>query len=492
MTAVQRVLVVGSDSHAWLAAAALKRAFHRRGLDVCVLDLGATGDAPVARWTLPSLLGMLSLLGIKETDFVRRTDATFKLATEHRGWQSATSRFLHAHGELGIELAGVPFYRYLLQQAVRRSKERHELYSLAAMAARSGRFARPMSHSRLTSSFTYALHVPEASCAAYLREHAERLGVRRIEGRLEHVALAPSGDIDELILANAGRAKADFYVDCSGRAGRLIGRVCDAPRDDWSAWLPNDRMLSAAAAPIDDARAVTETIAQETGWLWRLPLARSSAVGFVYNSAFLSDEAAIERLVSFGAVRSEDVSRTVLSQGRRQRFWERNCVALGEAALEIEPLAGASLHFTQLGIATFIEMFPIARDTRLETIEYNRTVGEYADSLRDFTIAHYMTSARSDAYWAAARAAAPPLRLQHKMDLYAATGRIELLDNEVFDETDWAWLLLGSGAFPDRIGLHSQSTLSNLRSGDLVGLRESIERLAATMPRHMDFVRQHG
>ena len=491
MTVVQSVLVVGSDSHAWLAAAALKRAFHRRNLDVCVLDLG-TGDAPVARWTLPSLLGVLSLLGIKETDFVRRTEATFKLATEHRGWQGTTSRYVHAHGELGVELGGVPFHRYLQQQAVRRSRERHELYSLAAVAARLGRFARPMSHSTLTSSFTYGLHVPEASCSAYLREHAERLGVRRIEGRLERVVIAPSGDIDELILENGERAQADFYVDCSGRSGLLIDRISAGPRDDWSAWLPNDRMLAAAAAPIDDARAVTETTAVETGWLWRVPLARSSAVGFVYSSAYLSDEAALERLTSLGAVRSEDAVRTVLSQGRRKHFWERNCVALGDAALEIEPLAGASLHFTQVGIATFIEMFPIAREVRLETIEYNRTLGEYADSLRDFTIAHYLTGTRPEAYWSASRAAAPPLRLQHKMDFYAATGRIELLDNEVFDEIDWAWLLLGSGSFPDRIGLHSQSTLSSLKAADLVGLRESIERLAATMPRHMDFVRQHG
>ena len=40
-----------------------------------------------------------------------------------------------------------------------------------------------------------------------------------------------------------------------------------------------------------------------------------------------------------------------VSQRRRRRFWERNCVALGASRLELEPLAGADLHLAQLGIA---------------------------------------------------------------------------------------------------------------------------------------------
>lgn len=496
MTPVQRVIVVGNDVHAWLAAASLKRAFQRRDLDVCVVDLGGTVDSPFAFWTLPSLRGTHSLLGIKESDFVRRTGATFKLATEHRAWQGQTSRYLHAHGEIGSEISGIPFYKYLLLQATLRRRESHEPYSLAAIAARNGRFARPMSQSALTSSFTYAFHVDASSYGAYLREHAGKIGVRRIGGRLAEVAIAENGDIEALLLEGGDRLEADFFIDCSGRGALLMSRVSDGTRDDWSAWLPNDRLLSAPAAAIEDPRAVTETAAQETGWLWRLPLARSSAIGFVYSSAFSSDEAAVERLcqASGNSSSSRNVAMACsrLSQGRRKSFWERNCLALGETAIEIEPLAGANLHLTQLGIATFIEMFPIASDTRLEQIEYNRMLGEFADSVRDFTIAHYRTSARSEAYWSAVRDAAPPSRLQQKMDLYAATGRIDLRDNEVFDEVDWAWVLLGSGSFPDRIGVHPRSALDQVRADDLATLRDSIERLAATMPRHIDFVRQHG
>jgi tryptophan halogenase len=383
-------------------------------------------------------------------------------------------------------------------------RESHEAYSLAATAARAGRFARPMSQSALTSSFTYAFHVDESAYTAYVREHAEKLGVRRIAGKIGDVALTADGDISALIVDGGERLEADFFIDCSGREALLMNRVSSEAREDWSEWLPNDRMLSTRAPAMEEARALTETNANEIGWFWRLPLAHSSAVGFVYSSAFLSDDLAADQLRGHSSrghsssSRSvpievaDDIACTRLSQGRRKLLWERNCLALGEAAIEVEPLAGANLHMAQLGIATFIELFPIERTTRLEAIEYNRIVGEYADSLRDFTVAHYRVASRPGDYWTSTRAAELPSRLRERLDLYSASGRLNLLDNEIFDELDWAWLLIGSGYLPQRIGVHTRSALDGVRVEDLAPMRDSITRLAASMPRHMDFVRQHG
>ncbi len=72
----------------------------------------------VGRWTLPSQRGMHALLGIAEPHFMQRTGATFKLATEHLGWQGEGSRFLHAHGEIGTEIGGTPFYKFLQSEAL--------------------------------------------------------------------------------------------------------------------------------------------------------------------------------------------------------------------------------------------------------------------------------------------------------------------------------------------------------------------------------------
>src|SRR5688572_16309481 len=99
---LRSVVIVGGGSAAWLCAAGLKRAFH--GLDLLVVDPGRVADDPLGRWTLPSLRSIHSLLGLKESDLVRRTGATFRLGSDHRSWQGDASGFVHVHGELGTDI----------------------------------------------------------------------------------------------------------------------------------------------------------------------------------------------------------------------------------------------------------------------------------------------------------------------------------------------------------------------------------------------------
>ena len=86
----------------------------------------------------------------------------------------------------------------------------------------------------------------------------------------------------------------------------------------------------------------------------------------------------------------------------------------------------------------------------------------------------------------------PPERLAHKLDLYRASGRIQLLDHETFEETDWAWLLLGTGCVPEAIEAQVRNGVESQAAGRAAQLRASIERLAATMPPHAEFVRRQG
>lgn len=488
---VQSVAIVGGGTTAWLCAAALKRAFQHRGLDLRVIDPGRLTDDPLGRWTLPSLRSIHSLLGLKESDLVRRTGATFRLGSEHRGWQGDTSRFVQVHGELGVEINNAPFHTYLVLRALANRAENPEDFSLAAVAARSGKFARPMQgQNPLTASFTYGLHLNDASYCEYLREYAKRLGVTHIEAQLHDVTFREDGNVVALILANGEQISADYFLDCSGRQALLMSRLGGTDWQDWSAWLRNDRLVTSRALALDDSPAMTQTAATDAGWLWRIPLAQSSVAGYVYSSEFCGDNEAVRQLRHYAPCVSEP-RLCNLRQGRRTRPWTRNCVAIGASAVELEPLIGADLHVAQLGIATLVELFPLDQHGALEAIEYNRVIGEHADALRDFTIAHYRVGmGRSAAYWTAMRAKPLPQALADKVDLYRANGHILLRDHETFDATDWAWLLLGSGCLPDALGLHARANLTNVPVEHIAGLRAAVAQLASSMPGHMDYVRQ--
>ncbi len=234
-------------------------------------------------------------------------------------------------------------------------------------------------------------------------------------------------------------------------------------------------------------RAATETRAVRAGWMWRIPLADASVGGYVYQSGVLGDADAAAQLrqacgVAEPAVRS-------LRSGRRRRFWVNNVVALGEAAMELEPLVGATLHFAQVGVATLIELFPLDMATRAEADEYNRLMGEEADALRDFTLAHWLCSTRADSLWLQVRAAPVPDRLAARMELFKANGRILVYDHETFEETDWAALFLGSGWLPDTLEAQVALRVAKVTSAEAGLIADQVRGLAESMPPHPVYLR---
>jgi len=486
---VAHVVVVGESSPAWIAACALRRAFRHRGLEVTVVPV-AGESAPRVRWTLPSQRGIHAMLGINEAEFIGATSATFRLATEHRAWQGEGSRFMHAHGELGSELSGTAFYKYLLNEAIEGRAASADEYSIATLAARNGRFARPTGEGdALTASFTYGFHVEENAYAAFLRRLAAKLGIRSATSSLNDVELGDAGNIAALRLANDERLTADLYLDCTGAQAAVIGRLA-SDREDWTRWLPCDRMLSGLLPPHPAAPALTQTTATAAGWLWRVPTAAHTHAGYVYCSRHLDDDAARRALP--GALPGlSDLHVQPLHAGRRREPWVHNCIAIGAAAIELEPLVGADLHAAQLGISALIELFPAGAVSGIEAAEYNRVMAEYGDGLRDFTLAHYhVGTSRSGALWSEVRATPLPERLAQKIDLFSANGRINLYDFESFEETDWAWLFLGARQVPSALELQIHARVAQIRPEHVAPLREYVLRLVQSMPPHMEFVKR--
>jgi tryptophan halogenase len=484
VNAVNRVAIAGSDPVAWLAALALHRAFRHRGLQITVVDTATGGEPRGARWTLPSQRGMHAMIGIEEPDLLRATGATYKLATEYLGFQGEGSRFLHAHGDIGGDHGGAPFYKYLFKEILAGQRASPEDYSLAAVAAKLGRFARPMrDSSALASSFTYGFHLPEAAYVAYLRDQARRAGIVCIEAAVVGLDRSEDGRVSALRLATGQSVIADFFIE-------TVDALDDAAeRDDWSAWLPCNRKAQTMVPPAANPAPVTQIAASAAGWTWRVPLAKATAVGHVYCSDFLDDAAARAALEARSPGATETPAVTRFRSGRLRKFWSANHLSLGAAAMQLEPLAGADLHFAQLGVAMLIELFPFDAHGAVEGIEYNRIMSEHADALRDFTVAHYRAGdARDGEFWKATRGADLPDTLARKLDLFRANGRIDLRDHESFEELDWAWLLLGAGAVPQALELQITSRLQAVRAEDASALRKQIGQIAASMPRHIDYV----
>jgi len=103
-----------------------------------------------------------------------------------------------------------------------------------------------------------------------------------------------------------------------------------------------DRAVVGALPPEARMRPYTSATAMRSGWCWEIPMREERHLGYVYASAFASDEEARAEFVQRFGIRGP--TRVVhFRAGRRADFSVGNVAALGNAYGFVEPLErGAS------------------------------------------------------------------------------------------------------------------------------------------------------
>jgi tryptophan halogenase len=451
-SAVRRIVIVGGGSAGWMAAAALSALVGRRVEEIVLVESPEIGTIGVGEATLPTLRAFNATLGIDEIEFIRKTQATFKLGIEFKGWNPQRT-FFHGFSDFGPDLRGVSPHQLWLRARAAGDERSYADYSVSTVAAGLGRFAPPRAdRASVLGSYSYAFQFDATSYAAHLRAFAEQRGVKRIEGRIVDVRLRPEdGFIDSVLLQGERSVGGDLFIDCSGFAALLIERSLHAGFDDWSRWLPCDRALAVASARSSEPAPFTSSIAHRAGWQWRIPLQHRTGNGHVFCSNFIGEDEAAQTLL--GNLDGEALGAPRLlkfTAGVRRETWKRNCVALGLASGFLEPLESTSIHLVESGIGRLIELFPDGGYEPKLAQEYNRLMSRSYESIRDFIILHYHASRREGELWRHCRGMAIPEGLSHQIELFKAGGVVALYDSGAFAEPSWVSLYFGLGLFPRR------------------------------------------
>jgi tryptophan halogenase len=492
---LRRVLIVGGGTAGWMAAVALSRISANGVTRVDLVESDEIGTVGVGEATIPPILAFNALVGIDEAEFMRRTQATFKLGIEFVDWGMTGDRYLHPFGAFGMDVEAVPFAQAWLRGRAEGFAEGLEAYNLSAAAARLGRMCLPAADPRqVLSSLKYAYHFDASLYARFLREIAEARDVTRHEGRIVDVVRdAASGHVTAVVLDDGRRLEADLFIDCSGFRGVLIEGAMQAGYEDWSAWLPCDRALAVPTRNVGPTTPYTRATARDAGWTWRIPLQHRTGNGHVYCSAFSSDEDALkvlQRGLEGEALADPRPLRFVT--GRRRRQWVGNVVALGLASGFLEPLESTSIHLIQAGISRLLALFPDRSFEPVLADAYNRMMGQQFEQVRDFIILHYKATRRADtAFWRHVAEMEIPVSLRERIDLFRATGRVFRMDDELFSADSWLAVLMGQNIVP-RAWDPMADGLPRQRLRDRFGgMSQIIARTAEAMPAHDDFIARY-
>ncbi|MFL6575026.1 MAG: tryptophan halogenase family protein [Povalibacter sp.] len=490
---IRSIVIVGGGTAGWMTAAALSRMLP--GFSITLIESAEIGIVGVGEATVPHIRFFNRRLGIDEADFMRKTQATFKLGIEFVDWGRIGDSYIHPFGAFGRSLEGVAFHHHLLR--LRESGENTDIaeYSLPVMAARHRKFALPAEDpASLLSTFSYAFQFDANLYGPYLREYSIARGVNRREGKVVHTdVLSENGFIRSVTLESGERVEGDLFVDCSGFRGLLIEQALHTGYEDWSHWLPCDRAVAVPCATREPSVAYTRATARDAGWQWRIPLQHRVGNGHVFSSRFTSEDRATETLLAHlegEALAEPRVLR--FTTGKRARTWNKNCVAIGLAGGFLEPLESTSIHLIQLAITYLLELFPDRTFDRANIDEYNRIMDVEYERIRDFIILHYHATERADTpFWDYCRTMSIPESLEYKMELFRERGHVVKYKDGFFLEPSWLAVYLGQRVVPKRYDpLAHQMDFDQLKN-QLATLRRNVARAVESMPTHGDFIRRY-
>ncbi|MEO1081661.1 MAG: tryptophan halogenase family protein [Pseudomonadota bacterium] len=505
---IEKVVIVGGGSAGWLTAGVLAATLRRRGLNsvnVTLIEAPGIATIGVGEGTWPSMRSTLQSIGISETDFIRHCDAAFKQGTCFSGWKGS------AGGDQYLHPFTLPQNYHDSNTAAEWLQSGQGLRFSDAVTAQ-GRLAplgyapKSMSTPEYAFYLNYGYHLNAGKFAELLREHCiENLGVVHRLGEVRSVRADESGDLLGLELDTGEYLSGDFFVDCTGMRALLLGEHFGVPLKSCADVLFNDTALAVQVAYPDDDQPVascTISTAQEAGWVWDIGLSTRRGVGYVYSRAHSDDDSAVrvleDYLASSGAGETSEARRIRFTPGYRERFWTRNCLAIGMSAGFIEPLEASALVLVELSARYLAEDFPVKRDMlRAAERSFNRRFEHHWHMIIDFLKLHYVLSQRKGTYWQDhRRSESIPTFLEDRLALWKYRPpwhQDAIASDDMFPPASYQYVLYGMGFMTETGGAHGP-TARQQRTSVIDEVSRLTGKLERQLPAHRELlnrIREH-
>lgn len=509
---IKRVVIVGGGSAGWLTAGVIAAEHRTRTgstLHVTLLESPNVGPIGVGEGTWPTIRDTLRNIGVTETGFIRECDASFKQGSKFQQWVSGRKDdyyfhpfvLPHGYGETNL-VAGwlqrhthVPFA---------------DLVSFQPHLCAHDKAPKQAATPEYAAVANYAYHLDAGKFGLFLRKHCiENLGVRHVLDHVVGIDAQENGDVAAVLTQEQGPIAGDLFVDCTGMQSLLLGQHYGIPFRSQKHVLFNDSAL-AVQVPYGeaDSEIASQTIstAQSNGWVWDIGLPTRRGVGHVYSSSHTSDEAAERELRDYvartgGPTDMPSPRKLTFHPGYREKFWHRNCVAIGLSAGFIEPLEASAIALVELSAAMLSDQMPVTRESMdIVARRFNDTFTYRWERVIDFLKMHYALTKRTDSdFWRDnCRPESIPDRLRELLTLWRhrPPSRYDLNRvEEVFPSASYQYVLYGMGFRPARSEATRRTDDADRADGYFRETAALTAKMLAALPSNralIDHVKRHG
>ncbi len=505
--AVKEIVILGGGSAGWLTAgviAAEHKSHLATGLRITLVESPDVATIGVGEGTWPTMRNTLSKMGVNETDVFRECEASFKQGAKFVKWVNGAEDDFYYHPLVipnGYSEAELVFHWQSLQNTISFA----DAVCFQGHLCENGRAPKQISTPEYAAIANYAYHLNSGKLGEFLQKHCkQRLGVQHILDHVVGIKSAENGDIEALETKAHGDIHGDLFIDCSGMASLLIGKHFGIPFLEKKGILFNDTAWAVHAPYLhDDSPIASHTIstAQSAGWVWDIGLPTRRGVGYAYSSAHISNEAAadelqkyIEQSVGEEKARALSFRKIRFNPGHREKFWYKNCVAVGMSAGFLEPLEASALVLVELSAAMISDELPATKSVmNIVAKRFNRRFCYRWDSIIDFLKMHYVLTKRVDSdYWIDnVRRESIPERLQELMSLWRhqPPNKHDFPQaEEVFPSASWQYVLYGMGFETQQRSTEKRSNSAALSSQFFKETEQFTQKCLSNLPSNRELI----
>ena len=434
-----RIGILGSGTAGFVTALILKNTYPNYTIDIISSsDIGiiGVGEGSTEHWAK-----FIDYCGIHPHEIVKHCGSTFKSGIMFKGWgskdylQGVEGSILGAHNETPMMYA----------KLIGEDCDPIDLVSHTTWHSQVP-FNKFIDISPDEMPVTQ-YHFNTRELNLFLSYKCAEAGIAQYDDKITNIHQNEDG-ITKLVGENA-EYKYDFYVDCSGFARLLIGKL----GAEWQSYSKYLKMKRAIVFPTGDEEEYpywTLAQAMNYGWMFRIPVWGRKGNGYIFDSDYITDEQAKAEVEEYLGHEIEIAKTISFDPGALDNTWIKNVCAIGLSASFVEPLEASSIG-TSIQQA-FLLASRLHGYNQASIEKYNQEVNAILDNIRDFVLLHYLTDRDDTDFWRDARNVELPKSLEHNLKIWKnklpIAGDLNTgSKNVLFNEYNHAIVLHGLGLF---------------------------------------------
>jgi len=446
--------VIGGGTAGFVTALILKARFPDLKIDIiCSSKIGivGVGEGSTEHWN-----EFLKYIGVSWQSVIQHCDATFKSGIMFKGWSDKD--YLHSTNPDFENKTGQYLYTYA--KLISENVPQRELTPQSI-------WDNVVDTNYLESTVPpfNQFHFNTHKLNLFLHKLADLKNIPVVDDEIIDVELDDAGNIKS-VNSDSKQYSYDFYIDSTGFKKLLISKLGGT----WVSYSKYLKMKSAIVFPTDEAteyNLYTTAQAMDYGWMFNIPVQGRCGNGYIFDSDYITADQAKQEVEKFLGKPITVGKQLNFDPGAIDRAWINNCVAVGLSGNFIEPLEATSIGTSIQQAFLLVHKLPNYDANTIK--QYNNSVSQIMENIRDFVILHYQTKKENTAFWKDVRQLPLPESLNEKLNRWRNNLPIEEDFNSsryvLFRETNFIQVMHGLGLFDiEKIKLEYQMQRKEIKA----------------------------